>query len=107
MSMEHFKIDQEKDIKEMEEKHIMAEFTRKKRIQYVGMGIVLVAIVAVMAGFANKAAGSSWLGYIPLGIAIIFVVFSYFNWRCPACKKYLGRGYSLKTCRSCGAKLHE
>lgn len=107
MSMEHFKIDQEKDINEMEEKHIMSEFSRKRKMQYIGMGVVIAALLVVIVGSANTAAETPLLGWIPLVIAVIYIGFSYFTWRCPACKKHLGRGLSPKTCRSCGVKLHE
>ena len=38
-----------------------------------------------------------------IGAAIIF---SFFNWRCPACGgKYLGRAINPKFCASCGFRL--
>jgi rubrerythrin len=34
------------------------------------------------------------------------VVFSLFNWRCPACSSYLGKRFNPRFCPSCGAQLH-
>jgi len=33
------------------------------------------------------------------------VVFSLYNWRCPACNKYLGKQRSPKYCSKCGVAL--
>jgi len=32
-------------------------------------------------------------------------VFSLYNWRCPACNKYLGKQRSPKYCSKCGVAL--
>jgi hypothetical protein len=34
-----------------------------------------------------------------------FIGFSSFNWRCPACNKYLGNGMNRRVCRRCGSRL--
>jgi len=33
------------------------------------------------------------------------VIFSFANWRCPACNGYLGRGINPKFCSKCGTEL--
>ncbi len=46
--------------------------------------------------------------YYPVFIVVILagVVFSFINWRCPACRKYLGRrSLSPKFCGHCGVPL--
>lgn len=44
---------------------------------------------------------------VPVFIALIVIitVFSFYNWRCPSCKKYLGKGYNPKFCPKCGVEL--
>jgi hypothetical protein len=37
--------------------------------------------------------------------AIGAVLFSLWNWRCPACDKYLGKGMSPRFCPKCGVAL--
>lgn len=42
------------------------------------------------------------------GIALLVVSaigFSWFNWRCPACRKPLGGSFSPEQCPSCGVPL--
>ena len=34
-----------------------------------------------------------------------FVAFTFFNWRCPACGKYLGSDLFRRGCRHCGVRL--
>ena len=34
-----------------------------------------------------------------------FVAFSFFNWRCPSCKKYLGADINKRGCKRCGTRL--
>jgi rubrerythrin len=40
-------------------------------------------------------------------IAVIlgFVAFTLWNWRCPACNRYLGKGISPSFCPKCGVPL--
>jgi len=37
--------------------------------------------------------------------AIGALLFSLWNWRCPACQKYLGKGISPRFCPKCGVAL--
>jgi hypothetical protein len=34
-----------------------------------------------------------------------FIGFSYVNWRCPSCNKYLGSNIHRQTCKKCGSRL--
>jgi rubrerythrin len=43
--------------------------------------------------------------YIFAVIIMVLIIFSLFNWRCPACGRYLGRAVNPKFCSRCGAKL--
>lgn len=46
-----------------------------------------------------------WVG----GLVVVFVVgalvFSFKNWRCPACNGYLGKTVSPRFCQKCGVEL--
>jgi rubrerythrin len=35
------------------------------------------------------------------------LIFSFVNWRCPACTRYLGRGWNPKFCPKCGVQLRD
>ncbi len=76
--------------------------------------IVSVPLVGVLLVFLFARSGPI-LGipesiYYPVFIFVILagVVFSLFNWRCPACRRYLGRrSLSPKFCGHCGIPLAE
>jgi hypothetical protein len=40
-----------------------------------------------------------------LVLAIAALLFSLWNWRCPACEKYLGKGINPHFCPKCGVAL--
>ncbi len=48
---------------------------------------------------------------IPIELAVLgvfmfaWLMFSFWNWRCPACKAYLGESFHPATCLKCGALL--
>ena len=48
-------------------------------------------------------------GYLTIGGVVLLmvpvVVITLINWRCPACKKYLGNSINPKTCPHCKAEL--
>jgi uncharacterized membrane protein YkvI len=100
-------MDMEKEVKEMEEKHIQKEFARKKMIQYIAYGLAMVVIVLVAVGKSGQAVSSSLYAWVLVGIAIAAILFSLYNWRCPSCKKYLGRRMGIKVCPECKAKLQD
>ena len=96
------------DIKEMEAKHVMSEFSRKRKLQYFFSGVTVVLIIAAaLARSRSVPSLSTAYVWIMLVIAVGLIVFSFFNWRCPSCKKYMGRGYNIKNCPLCGVKLRK
>ncbi|MBI4681808.1 MAG: hypothetical protein HY757_01710 [Nitrospirae bacterium] len=40
-----------------------------------------------------------------LVVITAFIGFTAFNWRCPSCKKYLGKDIHKRACRHCKARL--
>ncbi len=40
-----------------------------------------------------------------LGLVLTTLVFSWLNWRCPACAKFLGRGLNPDRCPRCGVEF--
>jgi ribosomal protein S27AE len=84
------------------------EFAKKKRLQILLVApMFLVLIVTVFLPAYGKEMGLTpetikW-GF--LYYAILAVGLSFYNWRCPACGKYLGRSFWIKFCPKCGAPL--
>jgi len=84
---------------------------RKRRQLMVTVPLVLVFIALAMA---DKAEGSFFSAvpadvFIPVFFIIIIgaLIFSFRNWRCPACNKYLGKAVSLRFCPKCGIALRD
>jgi hypothetical protein len=42
---------------------------------------------------------------VQIMLIVAFIGFSAFNWRCPACKKYLGTNINRRICKQCGTRL--
>jgi hypothetical protein len=93
-----------------EDERIIQVFAKRKRIQYiltlpVVAVIVLLLIARVNPDFSVGPLSRDVFIGILIVLAVAALVFSLFNWRCPACNKYLGREFSPKHCSSCGKKL--
>ena len=70
-----------------------------KTIFYILSGIISVMLVfaLIMQAFGYA--------YIVIGIAIATVVFLSMFWRCPNCRKAIGRIGKYEFCQHCGTKL--
>ena len=70
-----------------------------KTISYILSGIIsaMLVIMLIMQAFAYV--------YIVIVIAIAMVVFLSMFWRCPNCRKALGRIGKYDFCQHCGTKL--
>lgn len=92
------------------EEFIIRDFARRKRIQYILMVPVALVVILALVVRANDSVTFGSLSqdtviYLLLGVVLATVIYSFYNWRCPACKKYLGRGLGQSYCPSCGAKF--
>jgi hypothetical protein len=94
-----------------------AEFKRLFALRRKRQMMVAIPFVLVIVGFAAFArvgeADGEKLGGVPflIWIGLFFVliasvlVFSFRNWRCPACDRYLGREMGPRFCSKCGVAL--
>ncbi|HXX56565.1 MAG TPA: hypothetical protein VEI96_01025 [Thermodesulfovibrionales bacterium] len=80
---------------------------RTRQLIALSVTLVLLVLLALLYRrpdlFGEFSKGAIDTAQIVLIMA--FIAFSVFNWRCPACKKYLGSDISRRTCRRCGARL--
>ena len=84
------------------------QFAIRRRKQIL-LAIPLVAVVVLLVFSEGK---DAVLG-VPLAVvgpaAVVLILgglgFSLYNWRCPACNKYLGKAISPKFCAKCGVEL--
>lgn len=85
-------------------------FRRRRTIQWVVSAPVIALVVGLM--WFRDHPHDSLYGVTADQFAIVFLialvaamVFTFKNWRCPACDGYLGRAMNPKYCVKCGAKL--
>jgi hypothetical protein len=84
------------------------EFAKKRRLQLLiiaPMFLILIVIVFFPAYGKEIGLTPENLKYGLLYYVILAVGLSFYNWRCPACGKYLGRSLWIKYCSKCGAPL--
>jgi len=91
---------------------MIEEFAAVRRRQWIATGIVIPVLLGAM--FLVERDRKTPGGRVPVGYAVAGVVlvvgllaFSLWNWRCPSCRAYLGRGLSPRFCRHCGQQLRE
>ncbi len=86
----------------------------KKRINY-GMVLFYVFLISLVPRVIMKNSGAdafldldedSWM-YISIPLAIMFLHFNFFLWRCPYCNKHPGRKFAQNKCKSCDKSLLE
>lgn len=78
-----------------------------RQILAVAIALFLVLFLAVIYKRPDRFGEFSKAAIFGLQVVIIsaFIGFSALNWRCPSCKKYLGRDIHKRICRKCGARL--
>ncbi len=93
---------------------VMAEFKQRRTWQLVAVAPILAAMIYLIFTGKDGAGPVELLGIpvsagIPLCIAIVCagLIFSFFNWRCPACKGYLGKAINPRFCHKCGVQLQD
>jgi hypothetical protein len=83
--------------------------TRRRNQLMVSIPLVAVIIGVVMtedrAGDTILGLSRQVVGPIFLAIVAAALFYSFRNWRCPACNKYLGRSFNPRHCQNCGVEL--
>lgn len=100
----------------------MTTFTREQQMEFKRLFALrrkrqIILAVPLIAGmlaviFSNATDREDILG-IPLeiwaaGMLVVVLgglLFSYLNWRCPSCDRYLGRAINPRFCTDCGVEL--
>ena len=94
-----------------QQEEIKQSFADRRRRQYIVAApfvILLIARLFVRRGdLSAEPFGVPVVYWVALVIAYVVgaLVFSFRNWRCPACDKYLGKGIGPKFCPNCGVAL--
>ena len=90
---------------------IEEEFRRRRTRQWVAAVPGLVAFFALLVAADNS--DSEQLFGLPAGVVFwiaiavfaAYALFSFANWRCPSCSRYLGRAINPTFCVKCGTRL--
>jgi hypothetical protein len=90
------------------------QFSVIKKRQYMGAAPIIATLIPALVGEVRNWQGSIvGLPYSVFALAFPITVFSvlafsFWNWRCPACNRYLGSGGGLQgptSCPNCGVAL--
>jgi hypothetical protein len=93
-----------------QERSFQETFAVRRRRQILLSVPLVVTMLAVIVGTEEKA--ETVFG-LPIAVAFpvffafiaLALLFSFKNWRCPACNKYLGKVWNPRHCHSCGVAL--
>ncbi|MBI1221301.1 MAG: hypothetical protein GC180_01750 [Bacteroidetes bacterium] len=94
----------------MESNEIKAAYQRRRKRQLI-VALFLVPTFLGMLFLSSNPETSLFgldydtLGKIAFGIVICALAYSVYNWRCPGCRKYLGRSINQNYCARGGAKF--
>ncbi len=91
-----------------DEERIRREYRRRQSRQFVAIALVMFDVL--LGAVLHKRTGLLGLSrqaifaLQAIGIAA-FAGFTAWNWRCPACNKYLGSDVFRERCKACGTRL--
>ncbi len=92
-----------------EHNRIVGIFLARRLRQLIA--ITATACALVLLGAASKypalfgEVSRRSVSILLVAIILVFINFSSYNWRCPACNRYLGRDIAQVRCRKCGTEL--
>lgn len=90
--------------------HNIEEFRRRRKRQLsVSLPFLLIFIASLWLRDHPEQTplGMTGNSFVVVFLAAIagILIFSFKNWRCPACDGYLGKGFNPSFCPKCGAQL--
>lgn len=89
---------------------VVEQFKRRRKAQWLMTGLLLLMVGGLLwfqehsHHLPSQLAGSGMAGVMVV-VVICAVTFSFQNWRCPACNRYLGKVMNPQFCSGCGAPL--
>jgi hypothetical protein len=94
----------EKDVNQ-----IKREFWQRQGRQILAIAVALFLIILMAVVYKRQDLFGEYskntLVSAQLAVITAFIGFTVFNWRCPACKKYLGKDIHKRVCRHCKTRL--
>ncbi len=88
---------------------IIEEFKKKRTRQIMAVGPIILAFIGLLS-VENNPTGTFGLAVTTIlvtafAVIISVLIFSFLNWKCPSCNKYLGKTINPKFCSKCGTQL--
>jgi hypothetical protein len=92
------------------EEEVLKEFERRRSRQLTAIVLALFLLFSLLwkighPGILLGELSRSAATVLEVILIAAFVLFSAFNWRCPACGRYLGPNINPRGCRNCRARL--
>ena len=88
---------------------IILDFRKRQTRQQLAIAVTLLCIVLLVLVYRRPdlftEVSKSLIAAAQISLIAVFVAFTAINWRCPACKKYLGADIAKGRCPCCGARL--
>jgi len=83
------------------------EVRQSRQILAIAITLFLVLLLAVIYKRPDRFGEFSKDTIFGLQVVLIsaFIGFTALNWRCPSCKKYLGKDIHRRICKKCGTRL--
>jgi hypothetical protein len=90
-------------------KQIIRDFRLRQTRQLFAIGVTLLLLVCMTLLYKRPDLFGEFsrntISAVQIILIAVFIGFSTFNWRCPSCKKYLGKDINRRICRKCGVRL--
>jgi len=89
-------------------KQIMQNFRLRQSRQFTAIAVTIVLLLFLTFIYKRSDFFGDLKNTIFAAQAVViaaFIGFSYVNWRCPSCNKYLGSNINRHTCKKCGSRL--
>jgi hypothetical protein len=96
-------------MQEKDNKQIMRDFRLRQGRQFFAIAVTLVLLLSLTLLYKRPELlgefTKSTIFAAQIFLITVFVGYSAVNWRCPSCKKYLGRDINRRICKNCGTRL--
>ena len=94
-----------------DDKKIIHEFRLRQGRQFLAIAVTLLLLIFLTLIYKRPDLFGEFsreiISITQIVLIAAFIGFSVFNWRCPSCKKYLGRDINRRICKKCGSRLCE
>ncbi len=86
---------------------IKQAFEQRRRRQFVVAGVIVIlwGSLVLVKKVDLECFGTAGFIAIYVAFAVAILMFVSWNWRCPACGRFLGRVRNPKFCPNCGVAL--